>query len=474
MQVWTLLVVSSSSAAQADSLENQQVWTELKAAEKGWTIPSNGVFKEPGTGKNGVRKIVKQLLSTLQKTEAALRPDWILTIRSDRIGRGDPLESLTWIKDITDLGVRIWTRYPDEEVEIASLGGFLKSSMFAALARSENEVKREKMVAKFEQRRRDGIPTNNLMPYGLRFVKNSQPRIMEDQAETVREIFKMRADGYGVEAIALHIGPIAAPARYADGTDRVKPSKWNRTKVQEILDRDIYCPIIVDEVTFARARKVGIDKSQPYPTKKYFYALSGMIRCFCGDGMVGIPTGTYRTYRCRNKLFHSKRICIGAEKLESQFVALLHELAANEDLTANFKERANTEFDFAPKLKEASAELESINKKQKRLVDLYAGGEIEKSYLQASLDGFAEDKGRLERLISDLRMRIVLEQHSAVYKADVQALLERSAATYIDASPDDQRMMVKHVHGHVDGLYVDAERNLQPGNLAQPSLVSDG
>jgi hypothetical protein len=71
-------------------------------------------------------------------------------------------------------------------------------------------------------------------------------------------------------------------------------------------------------------------------------------------------------------------------------------------------------------------------------------------------------------------MRIVLEQHSAVYKADVQALLERSAATYIDASPDDQRMMVKHVHGHVDGLYVDAERNLQPGNLAQPSLVSDG
>src|SRR5580692_10679236 len=104
---WLLAVVSD--VGQSETLPDQKSWAEASAAREGWTIERE--FSKAGSsGKAGVRALVEQMVEALRSTPEAKRPERVLMIRLDRLGRGTGLDSMAALSEIYGLGTIVHTR----------------------------------------------------------------------------------------------------------------------------------------------------------------------------------------------------------------------------------------------------------------------------------------------------------------------------------------------------------------------------
>ncbi len=136
---WALCVVSSSK--QEETLPHQRGWASTEAKSKGWRL--HDIFEGVASGKDGARSLVRDILKKLRATEPDARPQWLLMIRSDRIGR-EMVESQIVLRDLKQLGVRVWTR-DQGELKLDTTMGKVYAAMQAGLAEQENMVRQDKM-----------------------------------------------------------------------------------------------------------------------------------------------------------------------------------------------------------------------------------------------------------------------------------------------------------------------------------------
>jgi hypothetical protein len=92
-------------------------------------------------------------------------------IRPDRVGRGSIVDSQNFVRDLLALGTRLWTRDAGE-IRLDSAMDELVAAVEMAVARHENDVRKEKMRAVYQRRVAAGHVVSNRPPYGLTLTED--------------------------------------------------------------------------------------------------------------------------------------------------------------------------------------------------------------------------------------------------------------------------------------------------------------
>jgi DNA invertase Pin-like site-specific DNA recombinase len=107
---WAFAAVSSSP--QELSLDSQIAWAKETAKANGWNL--SRVIKGVSSGAKGTRKLLDDLLADLRAMPKAERPQRLLLVRIDRLGRGTGLEGIAALAEFKRLGVTLFTRESGE------------------------------------------------------------------------------------------------------------------------------------------------------------------------------------------------------------------------------------------------------------------------------------------------------------------------------------------------------------------------
>lgn len=460
MRAWALLVVSSD--AQAETVAHQRAWATQTATEKGWKIDRE--FSGVSSGKDGPRRLLRDLIGALRELPAPERPAWLLMIRADRVGRGRLVESQVALHELIDLGVRIWTRDAGE-LKLDSATDQIIAAVKAGLATLENEVRRDKMLSVYKRKRAAGLPVANRRPYGLMLGPDKNDRAVPELADAVRLAFTMRIEGATFYQISKKMGEVAPPVQFKHHT---APLQWGTVQVKRMLANRAYIGPVVDEVTFARAqRKMGVERRP----RKFVWELGcAPLFCYCGRAMAGNiahkkdrPESGHRYYRCFGKAHPSGwgRL-VRADLLERAFADALAAMAADSDLIARYREPAPIANKLLGKaLPAARRELDELDRQRTRIFDLNASGKLRDDDLQGRLDELAPKREELLARIADLSTQQTLAASRDRIAQDAEAAIREAAAVYAQATPTERNDLVRNVTAHLGGgLCVEADDSL--------------
>jgi len=234
---WALYVVSSAS--QEDTLQNQQAWAEETALKEGWQI--GRAFDAINSGKNGPRKVVKALVAALEDTDAEHRPEILMLIRLDRLGRGLPMAVASTLAQIHELGVKIFTR-SNSWIKLDTPTEQLSAFMLCFVGSQENITRIDKLDNAYSARRRKGQIAQNMAPYGLVFSddkKSYKPKESKEgdvsEADVIRLMFRLRLEGYGYHRIANALNEMAPEQTFVSAAPR--KTRWYGPRVSALLKK---------------------------------------------------------------------------------------------------------------------------------------------------------------------------------------------------------------------------------------------
>lgn len=269
--------------------------------------------------------------------------------------------------------------------------------------------------------------TGGIPPLGYD-VENKKYVINPTEAETVRTIFRMYADGCSYDKILNEIQDKRTKAGKPFGKNSLnsilnnekyigtyifglqKKSAHNSHRKQEdaIRIKD-GIPQIIDDGTWTacQERLRNAKRNAAYKAKRV-YLLSGKIVCAkCGAIMCGNTTRNKKGYEhsyygCSNK--YRTKTCdqpnISATKIETAVLDLIAEkLCPDEDVANAILEILNED---APSLKEDLRELENLERKQERLISLIENGTDIPS-VSARLSELAQKEKALRQQITEAR-----------------------------------------------------------------------
>lgn len=448
MRAWSFCCVSSSP--QEATLEDQANWAHEAASANGWDVTR--VFSGVGSGKAGPRKLLHQLVAELRSTPEAERPQVILMLRLDRVGRGRLADSMLVMRELEDLGCAIFTRDGGLELMDAPMKELITAAKLAVAA-FENEVRKEKSRA-FHARKKAAGEYASTLPYGFILLeKRLAP--YEPEAAVVRDLYEKRVAGWGYQRLAVHAKGIAPPKLKANGKSRALA--WSTATLQRILSNDRYRGVIVpetlwDDVAAMRGRLIERSAVWPWP-------LRGAVRCTCGGLLRGQATGPRRLryYVCRLHNRHGGRFPYhNAAQLEAQFVALLSRLEPSGDL----KPLRSVGDVAAMRSRKAhlAKELASIEQRKMKAWELAEGGEIQKGDLADRLADLGAEAERISQALHAAERELASAEARENIKADVAQAIRGLASAWPRQPVALQRDIARAVAAYVGGLFADPER----------------
>ncbi len=130
--MWLYAAVSSSP--QEATLEDQRQWAKETAVRNGWVIARE--FAGVSSGAKGTREILSNLIEELERTPKAARPQRVLMIRIDRVGRL-ALDCIAAVAQLRKLGVVLHTRQ-DGDVKLETAMDSLRPIFELVTAEMEN------------------------------------------------------------------------------------------------------------------------------------------------------------------------------------------------------------------------------------------------------------------------------------------------------------------------------------------------
>jgi DNA invertase Pin-like site-specific DNA recombinase len=219
-----------------------QGWTLAEGHEYVDEAQSGAVFDRPG------------LLRMMDAVKAKPRPfDVLVMYAEDRLGR-DVVETGYLAKQIIDSGVRIFFADGTERKLDSATDALLMaiSNFGAAFERERASVRtRDKMRSKAEAGHNTGT-----VPFGYTSISVSGHKelaVDQAQAEVVRRIFSLSAEGNGITRTAHALGHEYPGLR-----------KWSAPTIRDMLHNEVYHGVIVYGKTRATV-KHGKDKKAQVP-----------------------------------------------------------------------------------------------------------------------------------------------------------------------------------------------------------------
>jgi len=460
---WAYLVVSSEQ--QADTLDHQHAWAISLASDRGWQITK--VFRGVSSGRDGTRGLLEELLVELRKTPAAERPQRVLMIRLDRLGRGLGLEALAAIAEIARLKVLIHTRQ-DGDYTLSRASDSILPLMRVVTGAIENEARRDKARAVYTRRRANNAVLSNKRPYGLKLEAGRDiPQEPQDQA--VRLAFELSINGYGLAAIGTRLRAFAAPKAYVNG--RTHATNWTSVRVAKLLRNPAYRGTLVEPGMWDDVQTLRAASSTTRSNSRYPWPLGGTINCSCGRLLIGSIHGSppRRVYRCTEKTIHGHNLTYSAARLETVFEDVLAHLSATPDLDVAIarSEISVTAETLERRMKEIDEAIERHGIERKRAWALNERGLIHDVELarrlrevDSELRQLNFDRGTVD---SDLR-RLAAQREQNLKTVD---LLREAVLLWRDGDVERKRFAAQQLVRAIGGIYMD-DGTLRIGSPPNP------
>lgn len=308
--------VSTDEENQQSSYATQiSYYTELINSHVDWQLA--GIFADEGI--SGTRTKNRTQFNNMIRMARRRRIDLILCKSISRFAR-NTVDCLDYVRELKALGVAVI--FEKENINTAEITSEFAISLYASFAQAESESISKNVTWGIEKSFREGHVRYQLQNVlGYRLGDNGQPIIIEEEAETVRYIFRQFAAGYGVTEIARYLTEKAVPRRNGQTT-------WNRNHIYQILKNEKYVgdailqkTYTVNCLTHERAKNTGQrpmvlvqDCHEPIIDRKTYDMVHLELEKRRRNAKRSSPEkGTYQTKYCLSRLLTCP-FCGGAYK----------------------------------------------------------------------------------------------------------------------------------------------------------------
>jgi DNA invertase Pin-like site-specific DNA recombinase len=234
--------VSTDNENQATSFSLQKKYYEEYVAEhKNWTLV--GIYADEGLSATSTakREGFKRMIADCNLGII----DLIVTKNVSRFSR-NVVDCLGIARDLLHAKHRVGIYFQEQNLNTLTNGNEMILTMMSSIAQAESEAKRQSMLWSIEKRFARGqflTPTNNLLGYDT--DEDGKLQINEEEAKTVRAIFKAFLAGYSLTKIAYLLGSYQRPT--AKGN-----MYWSSGSVRGILINERMCGDVVAQKTFTQ------------------------------------------------------------------------------------------------------------------------------------------------------------------------------------------------------------------------------
>lgn len=205
--------------------------------------------------------------------------DLILCKSISRFAR-NTVDCLDYVRELRSLGVTVI--FEKENINTSSMSSEFAISLYASFAQAESESISKNVTWGIEKSFREGNVTYRFdKMLGYRLDENKRPYIIEEEAETVRFIFKEYADGRCSADIARDLTALGAKRRNGS-------TQWTRNHVYQILKNEKYAGDAILQKTFT-VNCITHDRRKNTGQKPMYYVRD------CHDAI--IDRRTYDTVR---------------------------------------------------------------------------------------------------------------------------------------------------------------------------------
>ena len=427
--------VSTDSEEQLSSYQNQLAYyTEKIMKEPGWTMA--GVFADEGiTGTSTCKR--KEFLRMIRQCRQG-KIDMVLAKSVSRFAR-NTVDTLNFTRELRGLGIpvifeeqNINSIYPESEFLITLHGAF-------AQAESESTSSRVRW-GKRQAMKSGHVTMQYKQLLGYEKGPDGKPRIVPEQAETVRFIYDRYLAGDSIREIKAALEERKVPT--VSGKE-----VWMGSHIRSILTNEKYCGDVLLQKTFIadciskkvipntgqlpkyliqnhhegivsreafdavqlemarRNAKAGATrKSTPTGRGKYSgkHVLSNLLFCGeCGTAYrrcVWTQHGVKRpVWRCVSRLDYGKKFCTQSPTMEWELAPMLGESMSLADMDRALEEvssrfnsllaeaSANPGADYTERFRELSESTARLKEKKARMEDIYQEqGQVQKRLLAVS------------------------------------------------------------------------------------------
>jgi DNA invertase Pin-like site-specific DNA recombinase len=479
MIAWAYCAVSTG--VQEETLVDQEAWCRQVAAENGWDLTRvfGGDRRGVGSGKNGVRKLLELLVSEIEATPKKQRPERVLMIRLDRVGRM-ALDAIGMLARIRRLGVTIVTRV-DGAIRLETAADSLKPIFELITAEIENAGRQDKTRAAHARFRAEGKHFGPA-PYGTTKDANRRLVPLEPQATFVRKAFELRATGAGYIRIAAEVGRDAPPQGIYNG--RPRAGTWHRHTVASMLRCQSYRGLVVTEDLFDRASSIKNFDFKQRITQRYPWPLQGLIICWCGWTLTGMVGGVssrprYRYYHCTHPRSHhnagEKRPSIRADLAEAQFTELLRSIEYSPEAIEALRDAPGPDLDVLREtLRIDKLHVGMIDRRREAAYDLQADGVLSKIDLARRIAELSEERSDLLKRIDRAERTIAGVTAAASASADTMIFIKLAAELWPKAIVERQKEVARLVSVAAGGIHLSRDFTvaLGPQNGVQVQRTS--
>lgn len=287
-----------------------------------------GVYADEA--KTGTKEDRSEFQSLIAKCRAK-EIDMVITKSISRFAR-NTVTLLKYVRELKSLGIDVY--FEEQNIHTLSADGELLLTLLASFAQAESLSVSENCKWRIRKGFEEGKSTSvRLLGYRL---LNGEFTIVPEEAETVRYIFNLYLQGYGVQTISNILE--------AENRSTVNGGRWDPKEIANILDNEKYCGDLLLQKTFVQdhiSKKTILNtgqlpkyliesnhepiiswdifcvvaemrkrKSVNEGTKRYYSALTGMIRCpYCGSNYRRKTTVRCKKWCCATFNSKGKQFC---------------------------------------------------------------------------------------------------------------------------------------------------------------------
>ncbi|RGM23366.1 recombinase family protein [Ligilactobacillus salivarius] len=412
-------VSTMEQAEEGYSISEQQDKLKKYCDIKDWKVAR--VYTDPGfSGSNVNRPSLQQLISDCKNHMF----DAVLVYKLDRLSRSQK-DTLYLIEDVFNKnGVDFISL--SENFDTSTAFGKAMIGILSVFAQLEREQITERMTLGRVGRAKAGKAMSwSNCPFGYTIQKEIY-EIDPFRAEIVKRIYRDYLAGISITAIKKNLNEEGHVG---------KDINWSYRTVRQILDNIVYAgyikykneiypglhrPIVSlsdykkvqAELEKRRITQAELHNPRPFRTK---YMLSGLMRCGYCNSVLQIKTIIYRNgkrshrYNCPSSKPHKnspyKRHdfdCgfkfVKKNKIESLVIDEIKKLPLNMDKVINSQENK----DVSKEIKAIKAELQQVERKQDKIVDLYLLDNINVDELNKKNDELSKQKENLQKRLNSL------------------------------------------------------------------------
>lgn len=412
-------VSTMEQAEEGYSISEQQDKLKKYCDIKDWKVAR--VYTDPGfSGSNTNRPSLQQLISDCKNHMF----DAVLVYKLDRLSRSQK-DTLYLIEDVFNKnGVSFISL--SENFDTSTAFGKAMIGILSVFAQLEREQITERMTLGRVGRAKAGKAMSWAnCPFGY-IIQKEIYEIDPFRAEIVKRIYRDYLSGVSITAIKNNLNEEGHVG---------KDINWSYRTVRQILDNIVYAgyikykneiypglhrPIVSlsdykkvqAELEKRRITQAELHNPRPFRTK---YMLSGLMRCGYCNSVLQIRTIIYRNgkrshrYICPSSKPHKnspyKRHdfdCgfkfVRKTEIESLVIDEIKKLPLNMDKVINNQENK----DVAKEIQAIKVELQQVQKKQDKLVDLYLLDNINVDELNKKNDELSKQKENLQKRLNSL------------------------------------------------------------------------